>query len=364
MPQKKLLILFLAFFLITQGFTQEKFSYSKEEVVMLFSDELEIDEIKKANELREIYKVYVGDTIPSVNSGIPSILGKLSLDGNRLVFKPIFPFRSNTPYNVVFKGEKAYSFEISELDLPQPELINISPSSKVIPANQLKIYLFFSAPMREGFAYKYVKIKDESGEYIENPFVQLQPELWDETHTRLTLWLDPGRIKRGLASNEKYGEILKPNQKITIEVNQAWHQINGSSLKKAVSKAYRVGEHDWHSPIPSEWDFRPPTTGNQAPVFIEFGESMDRALLIRCFSVLDENDYEIAGTKLFLSEEKGWSFIPNENWKPGNYRVKIDAFLEDLAGNNLNRPFDRDLSTEQAVPIEKDYFYLPFTIDH
>jgi len=42
------------------------------------------------------------------------------------------------------------------------------------------------------------------------------------------------------------------------------------------------------------------------------------------------------------------------NWNKGNYKLLIEAKLEDLAGNNLNRLFDTDIT--QATNITKVTF--------
>ena len=34
-------------------------------------------------------------------------------------------------------------------------------------------------------------------------FLELENELWNPEHTQLTLWLDPGRIKRDLIPNQR-----------------------------------------------------------------------------------------------------------------------------------------------------------------
>ena len=36
-------------------------------------------------------------------------------------------------------------------------------------------------------------------------------------------------------------------------------------------------------------------------------------------------------------------FKPDLDWKVGDYELLIDSKLEDLAGNNLNHLFDKDL---------------------
>ena len=95
---------------------------------------------------------------------------------------------------------------------------------------------------------------------------------------------------------------------------------------------------------------------------ISFNEPLDQALLIHTIEIIDENKEQIKGTVLVLEEEYQWKFIPKNNWEPGNYQLRIRTSLEDLAGNNFNRPFDRDLWKEAAPPKESAFLFHPFNI--
>ncbi len=46
------------------------------------------------------------------------------------------------------------------------------------------------------------------------------------------------------------------------------------------------------------------------------------------------------------NKERAFLFYASESWKAGEYNLRIEGRLEDLAGNNLNRPFDKDLKTK------------------
>lgn len=39
-------------------------------------------------------------------------------------------------------------------------------------------------------------------------------------------------------------------------------------------------------------------------------------------------------------------FVPDKLWKTGHYLLRVNARLEDLAGNNLNKVLDRDVPKE------------------
>jgi len=61
-----------------------------------------------------------------------------------------------------------------------------------------------------------------------------------------------------------------------------------------------------------------------------------------------------------LMKENALEFLPKKPWHAGKYRFKIAAYLEDLAGNNLNRPFDRDIKLQQKN--ENDFVEREFVI--
>ena len=102
----------------------------------------------------------------------------------RAVFRPAgLPGGSGSPVETV-------------LQLPKPErhpeavVSRVYPSADRLPENQLKFYLHFSAPMREGVFLNYCRLLDQRGEPVLEQF--RETELWSEDHRRLTLWLHPG----------------------------------------------------------------------------------------------------------------------------------------------------------------------------
>lgn len=74
-------------------------------------------------------------------------------------------------------------------------------------------------------------------------------------------------------------------------------------------------------------------------------------------------DREISGQVLLKNNERIWCFIPDNRWAPGQYKIKIESRLEDLAGNNLNRLFDQEITDKKEVSSESHFFYLDFQID-
>ena len=86
--------------------------------------------------------------------------------------------------------------------------LRIYPTTDSVPLNLLKMTLEFDHPMDKSRSFDHLSFYSE-GEELGLPFLDLQTELWNLERTRLTLWLDPGRIKQGLIPNERDGNPLK-----------------------------------------------------------------------------------------------------------------------------------------------------------
>jgi hypothetical protein len=294
---------------------------------------------------------------------IDPVLGEFEKEDDAIVFKPVVPFTAGLVYEI-FSGKEM----IGSISIPLPAnarktaLIQIYPTTDTVPENLLKIYLEFSAPMREGEALQYIHLLDENRDTLHDVFLDLQPELWNKERTALTLWLDPGRIKRDLIPNRKMGNPLRKGNWYTLTVAPEWKDVQGLPIQKSVDKKFFVRERDSRSPELISWIIHTPKAGTNQPMQISFGESLDYFLIGETINILNEKNEIIQGQIKIAEKERMIVFTPQQPWKEGNYRLKVKAILEDLAGNNLNRPFDRDTKTQKQV-FDKDAFEREFIID-
>ena len=83
---------------------------------------------------------------------------------------------------------------------------------------------------------------------------------------------------------------------------------------------------------------------------VEFDRPLDRALLARCLRIVGAEGEAVAGRSRTEDAEVGWSFEPERTWSPASHSLVVDPILEDLAGNSLERVFDRDLDRDRAGP--------------
>ncbi|MCB0632777.1 MAG: Ig-like domain-containing protein [Saprospiraceae bacterium] len=307
-------------------------------------------------------RIYVGEHTEMPGDDYPSVLGKVTWEPYGYIFQPTFSFRPGVTYTAFLGPSFPFSFTIPSIGV-RPELIGIYPSVEEVPANLLKIYLHFSTPMGEGRAYEHLVLTNLAGDTIQQPFVPLQPELWSDDRRRLTLWLDPGRVKRGLLSHETHGVVLAEGGTYQLTILPEWKDVNGNSLGRSFEKQFRVTTPDYRQPDPDQWSLETPRAGSMEPLTIQFGETMDHALVQRQIRVLDDGDQPVAGSVRLSGGDTVWQFVPENSWRAGHYSICIDTDLEDLAGNNLNRPFDRELKKAADEKVkERDFIRLEVEI--
>jgi hypothetical protein len=270
------------------------------------------------------------------------VLGRGHVEGQFFVFEPRYPLRPGIAYRAQFQPAHLQAV----LRLPPARstqsttVVSIFPSSDVVPENLLKFYIHFSAPMGRGNSYRHIALIDESNQPVNLPFIELAQELWDEKQQRLTVLLDPGRIKRGLKPNQDVGPPLVVGESYTLSIDKDWEDANRQPLDNVVRKEFRVTSFDDTLPDPSSWRITAPKLDSRDPLIVSFAEPLDSALLEHCLTVLHPRGSEMEGGIALANRETQWRFVPRDSWQPGQYILRIDSKLEDLAGNSIQRPFE------------------------
>jgi hypothetical protein len=294
------------------------------------------------------------------------MLGDYKASGGVITFTPRFQPSPGVALNVSFKpaggSELSATFgEPARAVVSTTKVVGIHPSADVWPANTLRMYVEFSAPMVAGEAYDRILVRDDQGRLIEGPFVEIDQELWDPSGTRLTILFDPGRIKRGLVDNEASGPPLMPGRTVTIEIDPAWRDATGASLTETFSRTIRVTE-PLRDPIdPKAWKVDPPKSESD-PLVIAFGRPLDHALALRTIQIARDGS-TVAGDASLEEKDTRLRFKPSAPWAGGRYTVLIDGILEDIAGNRPGKAFDVDTSdptqSTSATPSTSIEFSFP-----
>jgi hypothetical protein len=313
-----------------------------------------------ATQREELLLVYVvagpGAKIPE---GTQPIFGKYVWSNGALTFESRYPASPGATYRAVSSLPTSKSIASLETTIPKKKIVSstkvttIYPTADVLPENLLKFYVHFSAPMSTGEAYKHIALETSSGKEIVLPFLEIAEELWDKTNTRLTLLLDPGRIKRGLVPREEDGPILVAGQAYRFRVMADWPDAEGAPLVSEVVKEFKVSGQDTTQPAPTEWKIVTPRAGSKSPIVIDLLEPLDHAIVARGIRVFDAKGLAIDGEVVLARQEREWRFTPSQAWKAGPYELQVDDVIEDLVGNNVTRPFELDRFDEVEAPEEK-----------
>jgi len=213
------------------------------------------------------------------------------------------------------------------------------------------MYFVFSEPMQEvGKALDYISIKDNTSGETKKVFLELPTDLWNKEQDRLTLWLDPGRIKTGLIPNENKGLPLEKGHHYTLTIAANLKSAKGVALKKPYTKSVFVVDSDRKQPNETTWRINIPNKDSKDTLQIGFNEPMDAILAKETITIRDNKSGALVSGRFELTaNEKQLNFYPKKAWHKGKYKIIIQALLEDLAGNNLNHLFDSDLEQSSDV---------------
>lgn len=240
----------------------------------------------------------------------------------------------------------------------QEGVVEIWPKADRLPANFLKFYLQFPEPMERGDVFRHLRLVEtdaegtESAEVVE-PFREV--ELWDETFTRMTLWLHPGRQKEGVNLNVEIGPVLEEGKRYRLEISPEWKTESGDSLERKAAKDFIAIEPDKRQPDPKVWGIGMGIgRAGKASLILHTLDLLDPVSAqrrIEIFSGERKIDFEVDGFRLVLGENPG---------KGKSIRVVVDPRLEDLAGNSVARPFDLDLEKnpnfeERTEPVVLEF---------
>jgi hypothetical protein len=260
-------------------------------------------------------------------------------------FTPRFAAAPGTRYVVIGREPGQAWREVARVAVPESDRVSstivetIEPSVNSVPANLLRFAVNFSAPIEEGSATAHVRLVDETGAILAGALLEMPPELWDRDRRRLTVLLEPGRIKRGLRPNAEAGPPLREGGTVTLVVAAGIRDAEGSPLVSEARRTYRVGAPIRSRIDPTKWDVRWPSNPSE-PLVVSFDRPLDRALVQRYVRVLDRGGNPVAGQGSLDNEVQRWTFTPAV---AEELTIHVDARLEDLAGNSVRRVFDRDL---------------------
>lgn len=250
-----------------------------------------------------------------------------------------FALTINWPNAAPFSAE----FALNAVAAAAPDLVKFSPQQSLIPANTLRFYLSFSEPMARGQVRDSIRLVRGDSQIVDSPFLNLETELWDGNQKRLTLLLDPGRIKQGVGPNAIAGAPLVDGQRYQLVVSGKMKSAKGVVLGSDRRAVFEVGAPERRAIDPQGWDVTTPRSGSSLPFTVAFDRIMDSGAALRLLSLIDPNGSAVSG--MLYTDGGGWSLTPSTPWEPGHYQLLVDPELEDVAGNTIRAAFDAKAGT-------------------
>ena len=340
------LLLFLIIILNTQEILAQ--------VSPVFQFELDKITIQQAEAPTDIsLKVFKGNITATEMDSKNSIIGKIGIRKSIVMFYPFVPFNMGQDYTMLYNNEISY-FQIPiASDYQRLDITSIFPSKITLPANILKWYIQFSQPVSSANIYDHIYFLDKNGEKISRAILPLENALLDEESMLLTVWIEPGRQKRGLGPNERLGSVFEIGQPYSLVISKNLSDKNGIEMHEDIIHHFSISNNDRISPNPQQWEIKFPSTDSKNALQINFKESMDYGSAQQAFKIIDSSGEEIIGAWTWTTSESILSFTPEKNWTSGHYEIIVLTSIEDLAGNNLNRLFDGAVRSKNEV-LETD----------
>ena len=305
----------------------------------------------------------------------PAVAGSYAIVDRAIRFTPLFPLDAGREYGVTFdpsqvpgagaNGSAAIRTAVvsrpAETKAPSTIVDRVYPSADVVPENQLRMYIQFSAPMSHRSGLDYIRLLDDRGKDVVDPFLPLDAEFWNADHTRYTVFFDPGRVKRGILPNQQMGRALEPGRRYTLVVSREWRDAQGVPLKSEFRREFLAGPADERPLATTDWRIEPPSAGSSSPLRVTFPEPLDQGLLMRAVGV-SRNGVSLEGDVRVENAETHWTFTPREPWKAGEYQLVVLSFLEDLAGNRIGRAFEVDNFERVDTSAEPERHVVVFRV--
>jgi hypothetical protein len=278
-----------------------------------------------------------------------------AVSDSTVVLRPRFPLVPGLSYAAVVDRGRDGPL-VTRLTVPavgragEPVVERVYPTADTLPENLLRFHVQFSRPMRVGDAAEHVALLDETGRPVAGAFLDTTDELWDRSRRRLTLLLDPGRIKRGLRPNREFGTPLRAGHRYTLRIGAGWRDADGMPTVGTHHKVFVAGAPLRARVAPDRWRVRAPSAATRDPIELVVDRHIDGPLVRRSIRVRAHDGHDVPTDASTDEGERVIRMRPQQPWRAGSYQVVVDAGLEDVAGNDVRRAFDLDLTRRSDRP--------------
>jgi hypothetical protein len=154
--------------------------------------------------------------------------------------------------------------------------VGIWPAAHWLPANILRFYVHFSEPAEAVFERAQLRLVTAACALVPDAFLLLNEELWSPDGRRLTVLMEPGRIKRGMGPDPMHEPALVPGRSYRLEIGTGG---------QVFSKVFGVLPPALEPLLETHWHVTRPAVGSRRPLEVAFDRVMDNAI------VADESRY-------------------------------------------------------------------------
>ena len=276
-----------------------------------------------------------------------AVAGRYRRNGDRIEFQPMFPLDAGrTYYARLVLPESVVRAELavpSVAGAATTRIVRSTPTTDTVPENLLRMYLEFSDSMSRQSGVEHIRLLDDAGKEVRNAFLPLEGDFWNPAHTRYTVFFDPGRVKRGILPNEEMGRPLRAGRTYTLVVDSTWRDARGRPLVGAFRQKLVAGAAVLAPITLAEWKVTAPKAGTRDSLIVVFPRALDRGLIDRAIGIETDKGARVEGQASVMNGERRWAFVPASPWDGSSYRIVALSILEDVAGNQINHPFEVDL---------------------
>ena len=316
-------------------------------------------------ELAEAFPVFVEQ-----GSGRVQIRGGYSQDPVGIVFTPQFEFIPGVGRyraEIIWDTLEEHGLECSRSNTPETfidfrpafagpvettEVLGVYPDATEIPENILRFYVTFSQPMALGSLSGQVRVESVDGADVEAFFLESTQPLWNGDRTRLTLLLDPGRIKRGVGPNLEIGPAIRAGETYRLVIESGIRDSRGNSLFDEFIHRFTVTSPVYEALTIDDVVTSEIEAGTRNPLRISFPHLMDVFQLSRLLAVLTEGGVRVEGVIERVEDPFSIVFVPSTPWSDLGYTLQIASNVEDVAGNTFLAAFDESSGTNRRGSSE------------
>jgi hypothetical protein len=329
--------------------------------------------LQSGGQPQSVFRVVVAGPVEQIASEIPCIAGRYDFSPPSFRFTPHFPFEPGLPYHAVFDPRAlacadyrdvlrfAFSLPRTPAEFPSA-VLRIFPSDDALPENLLRFYIEFTSPMRRGEAQAEIWIAGPDGRPVPDALYRAPVELWDPTMRRLTVLLDPGRLKRGLGPHRALGPPLRAGLVYELVIGAGLLDIAGNPLAREMRKRFGVLQPVRSAVALDEWRIAPASAGSCEALTLDFPRPLDHAIVASSIVVARSSGEIVPGLADISRRERRWCFTPANPWSAGAHELRVATTLEDACGNTISGAFDRPLRRECPHILKPLARTIPFHV--